>query len=83
MIKLLCGLYQPQSGTLLFNDTPATSINRNSMKQRFGIVDQETKLFSGTIKENLLFVRPDASDEQCMQVLQQAQLETLITEHPL
>ena len=78
LIKLLVGLYQPISGKVLYNDISATDIDLNELREKIGFVTQDTQLFSGTIRENLLFVRPDASDEQCMMVLQRAACQNLL-----
>ena len=78
MIKLLVGLYQPISGKVLYNDISATDIDLNELREKIGFVTQDTQLFSGTIRENLLFVRPDASDEECMMVLQRAACQNLL-----
>lgn len=78
LIKLLVGLYQPISGKVLYNDISATDIDLNELREKIGFVTQDTQLFSGTIRENLLFVRPDASDEECMMVLHRAACQNLL-----
>jgi len=78
LVKLLVGLYQPISGKVLYNDVSATDIDLNELREKIGFVTQDTQLFSGTIRENLLFVRPDASDEECMKVLQRAACQNLL-----
>ncbi len=82
ILKLLCGLYQPTSGKIVINQTPTTQINLTSFKQQIGIVSQDAQLFSGTIRENLLFVAPQASDKDINVVVQQASLESFVTELP-
>jgi|GEM_PF-4177711 len=47
--------------------------------QHLGIVTQDTQLFNGTIRDNLLFVAPEATDEDCMEVLRGARVEDIIT----
>lgn len=78
LVKLLVGLYQPKEGEVLYNGIPSTSINMNELREKIGFVTQDTQLFSGTIRENLLFVRPDATDEECMMVLQKAACQSLL-----
>ena len=78
LVKLLVGLYQPINGKILYNDISATDIDLNELREKIGFVTQDTQLFSGTIRENLLFVRPDASDEECMKVLQRAACQNLL-----
>jgi len=72
MIKLLALLYRPTSGRILFNAIDATEIDRELVRKKIGLVSQETQLFAGTVRENLLFVNPDATDKECMDVLERA-----------
>ena len=72
LVKLLVGLYTPQEGNILFNNIPGNQIDFDELREKIGFVTQDTQLFSGTIKENLLFVNPDASDAECLEVLQKA-----------
>ncbi|MGB0757402.1 MAG: ABC transporter ATP-binding protein [Patescibacteria group bacterium] len=78
IIKLLVGLYKPTTGTLKFNDIDASHIDFVSLRRRIGLVAQETQLFAGTIKDNLLFVRPDASDEECLVALKAAAADKIL-----
>ncbi|MEN0056281.1 MAG: ABC transporter ATP-binding protein [Mucilaginibacter sp.] len=78
LVKLLVGLYQPFEGDILYNGTLSKDIDLDQLRERIGFVTQDTQLFSGTIRENLLFVRPDATDEECMDVLQRAACQTLL-----
>jgi len=78
LIKLISGLYEPKTGRILFNDIDAKKIDYEKMRKRIGLVSQETQLFSGTIKENLLFVNPQASDEDCLKVLEQAAANSVL-----
>jgi ATP-binding cassette subfamily B protein len=72
MAKLLLGLYHPTGGQLLFNDEDSNSIDFDALRRRIGYVSQDTQLFAGTIRENLLFVRPDATDEECLDAMRKA-----------
>jgi len=78
LVKLLVGLYPPREGTILYNNISGTRINLDELREKIGFVTQDTQLFSGTIRENLLFVRPDATDEDCLLVLQKAACQTLL-----
>jgi ATP-binding cassette subfamily B protein len=78
LVKLLVGLYPPKEGTILYNNIPSTQINLNDLREKIGFVTQDTQLFSGTIRENLLFVRPDATDEECLGVLHKAACQSLL-----
>lgn len=72
LIKLLVGLYHTSEGTLRFNGTDVRDVDLHALRRRVGLVTQDTQLFAGTIRENLLFVRPDASDDDCLSALSQA-----------
>jgi ATP-binding cassette subfamily B protein len=78
LVKLLVGLYQPLEGRLLYNTVPGTEIDLDGLRARIGFVTQDTQLFSGTIRENLLFVNPTASDAECLVVLKQAACDNLL-----
>ena len=78
LVKLLVGLYTPKSGKILYNGHEGEEINFDGLREKIGFVTQDTQLFSGTIKENLLFVRPDATDEECLEVLQKAACDNLL-----
>ena len=78
LIKMICGLYKASEGTITYNGIDSKELDWTSVKQHIGIVAQNAQLFSGTIRENLQFVSPDASDEECLQVLEQAELKTLV-----
>ncbi len=78
LVKLLVGLYQPIGGEVLYNQTSGKGIDLDQLREKIGFVTQDTQLFSGTIRENLQFVKPGASDEECMRVLQQAACQNLL-----
>ena len=78
LVKLLVGLYHPQSGRVLYNDIKGTQVDLDKLRERIGFVTQDTQLFSGTIRENLLFVNPQASDAQCMTVLEKSACQSLL-----
>lgn len=78
LVKLLVGLYTPQQGDILYNGFSRAKINLNDLRNKIGFVTQDTQLFSGTIRENLLFVNPNATDEMCIEVLKKAACQTLL-----
>jgi ATP-binding cassette subfamily B protein len=78
LVKLLVGLYPPQGGRVLLNGEASTTVDLDAFRERIGFVTQDTQLFSGTIRENLLFVRPDASDAECLEVLKKAACDSLL-----
>ena len=78
LMKILSGLYQPGSGEIYFNGQPSVLIRYNPLRRQMGLVTQDPQLFSGTIKENLLFVRSDATDEQMMDALHKASCDGIL-----
>ncbi len=78
LVKLLVGLYEPQKGHLKVNGMQADDFDLDSFRQRIGFVPQETDLFAGTIRDNLTFVKPEATDEECLRVLDQAAAEYIL-----
>lgn len=78
ILKLLLGLYRPDSGSLSVNNQPVEKINMEVFKQGIGYVPQETQVFAGSIRENLTFVNPKATDQECLDVLEQAQILDII-----
>ncbi len=78
LVKLLVGLYPPQSGVVRYNGFDAGDIDPEDLRAQIGFVTQDTQLFSGSIRENLLFVRPDATDVECLEVLRRAAADSLL-----
>ncbi|QQS35910.1 MAG: ABC transporter ATP-binding protein [Ignavibacteriales bacterium] len=78
LVKLLVGLYTPHEGKIIYNDHPHVEINFDELREKIGFVTQDTQLFSGSIKENLLFVNPGATEEDCFAVLEKAACQTLL-----
>jgi ATP-binding cassette subfamily B protein len=79
LMKLLVGLYRPQNGKILYNGLDENEIDFEDLRNQIGFVTQDTQLFSGTIKENLLFVNPTATDEDLRDVLNKASVQNLLT----
>lgn len=78
LVKLLVGLYKPVSGEIYYNDVPTADIRFNALRRQIGFVTQDTQLFAGTIKENLLFVKSDATDEEVLEALSKASCNALL-----
>lgn len=78
LVKLLVGLYKPQNGTIKYNDIDSSQIDIDELRNQIGFVTQDTQLFAGTIRENLMFVRPDATDGMLHDVLQKASCTNLL-----
>jgi ATP-binding cassette subfamily B protein len=78
LVKLLVGLYHPLTGTITYNGVSGKDINFDELRHQIGFVTQDTQLFAGTIKENLLFVNPDATDEEILDALLKASCQNLL-----
>jgi ATP-binding cassette, subfamily B, bacterial len=78
LLKLLLGLYTPDTGRVLVNGTDLAGVDYESLRHRVGFVPQSIELFAGTIRDNLLFVRPGATDAECLESLEAAQLKGLL-----
>lgn len=78
LVKLLAGLYQPLEGSIFYNETNSRMIDFDELRGQIGFVTQDTQLFAGTIKENLQFVNPNATDEDLINAMQQAACHTLL-----
>jgi len=78
LLKLISGLYKPSDGEIYFNDFAYSEVDFTKIRNQIGLVAQETQLFSGTIRENLLFVKPKASDKECLAVLKAAAAQSIL-----
>lgn len=78
LVKLLVGLYNPQDGTISYNGIDSGNIDVDELRAQIGFVTQDTQLFAGTIKENLLFVNPEATDEEILEVLNKSACQHLL-----
>ena len=77
-MKLLVGLYRPLQGKSYYNNLDENSINFDDLRNQIGFVTQDTQLFSGTIRENLIFVNPAATEADLLDVLQKASCTNLL-----
>jgi ATP-binding cassette subfamily B protein len=75
---LLVGLYTPISGTIYIDGVPVNELRYNPIRRQIGFVTQDPQLFSGTIRENLLFVKPDATDEEMYDALRKSSATQLM-----
>ena len=78
LMKLLVGLYRAQDGKILYNGIEEKDISLEDLRSQVGFVTQDTNLFSGSIKENLLFVNPTATDTELHEVLTKASATNLL-----
>jgi ATP-binding cassette subfamily B protein len=78
LVKLMTGLYDPNEGTIRYGTMPHTDMPFDAFRRKIGLVAQETQLFAGSIRENLLFVKNDATDDECLEVLKDAHALSII-----
>ena len=78
LVKLLVGLYLPKEGQVLYNGINSSEIDLLELRKQLGFVTQDAQLFSGTIRENLLFVKPNATDDELLAVLERASCTNLL-----
>ena len=79
LVKLLLGLYRPSIGMIRYNECPGERMDFDEFRNQIGLVTQDTHLFSGTIRENLLFAAPDAADTLCFEMLEKAACGSLLS----
>ncbi len=78
LVKLLVGLYRPQEGNIMYNGVDGHDINFDELRNQIGFVTQDTQLFAGTIRENLLFVFPGATENEMIEALHKASCDKLL-----
>jgi ATP-binding cassette subfamily B protein len=78
LVKLLVGLYEPQEGEILMNGVNTAQIDMSALRNQISFVTQDTQLFAGTIRENLAFVAPNASEEEMLLALTKASCANIL-----
>ena len=78
LVKLLVGLYTPVTGEIRYDGISSKEIRYNRMRRQLGFVTQDTQLYSGTIRENMQFVKPDATDEEIWAALEKASATNIV-----
>lgn len=82
LIDLIMGFYEPTQGQIFFDDTPLEDYDIISYRQRVGYVPQDSVLFNMTIRENLLWADPEASDEKIKEACRLAYADEFIAQFP-
>ena len=82
IINLLMRFYDPDSGSIKLDGVDTTKISRKNVRKNFGMVLQDTWLFSGTVKENLLYGRPNATDAELKAAVKAARADHVIRALP-
>ena len=78
LVKLLVGLYEPQEGEILMNGVNTAQIDMSALRNQISFVTQDTQLFAGTIKENLAFVAPNATEDDMLLALTKASCANIL-----
>jgi ATP-binding cassette subfamily B protein len=79
LVKLLVGLYRPQIGHIEYNGAKECDIDFEELRNQIGFVTQDTQLFAGTIRENLSFVFPNATDAEMIIALEKASCHSILS----
>lgn len=82
IVNLLMRFYEVNDGEILIDGVPTKDMNRSYVRSLFGMVLQDTWLFEGTIKENLRFGKPDATDEEIVEACKIANVDHFIRTEP-
>lgn len=81
-INLICRFYDPDEGSLYIDGVPLTEISQTDLRNKIGVVLQETFLFDGTIAENIAYSKPDASPAEIMRAAKIANAHDFIVRLP-
>ncbi len=82
LLRLLSGLYHPQAGRVLLDHLDLAHINRQVVSQHVGYLQQDHRLFQGSLRENLLIGMPDPGDEALMNAMKQTGMDRFVASHP-
>lgn len=82
VFALVAGFYEPDAGTVLFDGRPAAELGRDACRRRIAVVDQNTHVVHGTLRENITYAVPDAPQAEVRRVLALARLEELVDRLP-
>ncbi|WP_087484747.1 ABC transporter ATP-binding protein [Brachybacterium massiliense] len=78
IVNLLLGLYEPRAGSIEVVGRPSADLPLDQLRARIGVVFQDASLFSGTIRENIAYGRPEASEEEVVEAARRANADTFI-----
>lgn len=78
IVKLLCRFYDVQEGAITVDGYDLRAVTQHSLRSQIGLVQQEPFLFSGTVRENIVYGRPDATDEEVAEAARAVGLDSLL-----
>jgi len=82
LLRLLSGLYHPQEGRVLLDNLDLAHINRQVVSQYVGYLQQDHRLFQGTLRENLLIGLPDPGDDALLTAMRRTGMDRFVASHP-
>ncbi len=82
IINVLMRFYDPVDGKITFDGTDSTTMTKKSLRSNFGMVLQDTWIFSGTVKENIMYAKPEATEEELYEATRKAHADTFIKTLP-
>jgi ATP-binding cassette subfamily C protein LapB len=82
LVRILSGLYHPREGRVLVDGLDLTQVSRHAINQQIGYLQQEHRLFQGTLRENLLIGLPDPGDDAILQAMRRTGMDRLVAAHP-
>jgi ABC-type multidrug transport system fused ATPase/permease subunit len=82
IISLLCAFHTPSKGRVLVDDVDLAKVDLNTFRSQLGVVLQDSFLFDGTIRENIMFSRPEANDEQFLSACRTARVDEFAERFP-
>lgn len=81
--RLLLGLYEPQEGTILADDTDYRQIDPADLRRNIAYIAQDVTLFRGTIRENIIISRPQATEDEILAAAKSAGVHDFVARHPM
>lgn len=81
--RLLVNFYQPSEGEILVDGIAIGQYHPHELRRHVGLVVQDPEIFSGTVRENILLSKPDATDEEMLEAARKAGVEQFVSRHPL
>lgn len=82
LLRVLTGMYVPQSGRVLLDDLDLSHISRLALSRQIGYLQQDHRLFQGTLRENLLIGLPDPGDEAILRAMRRTGMDRVVATHP-
>lgn len=82
LLRILSGLYVPQQGRVLLDGLDLSHVSRHVLSRQIGYLQQDHRLFQGTLRENLLIGLPDPGDEELLRVMRRTGMDQIVAAHP-